>query len=106
MKNVQIVFIFLGLIFLTACTTNIEETLKSKPIINSPAEARTQSTTCNNQEECTGSCVAELSSEEREQVTHGETIAKTGACTAEKLTLGCHAFVQQGKVSSILCLDY
>ncbi|MDD2913089.1 MAG: hypothetical protein PHH17_02405 [Candidatus Pacebacteria bacterium] len=60
---------------------------------------------CYNESDCEGSCIAKLSSEEEIRVKKGESIEKTGKCSMWLNTYGCNAFVNDGKVSAILCVD-
>lgn len=59
---------------------------------------------CSGSSECEGSCIAEQSNEDREKAESGIIYTK-GKCTAWKITVGCHAFVENGKVEGILCAD-
>ena len=62
---------------------------------------------CSNQNECEGACLADLSKEEQDRVTKQKEIIETkGECTSWLLTIGsCDAYVEDGKVDSILCVD-
>ncbi|MFA6355314.1 MAG: hypothetical protein WCW65_02725 [Candidatus Paceibacterota bacterium] len=63
---------------------------------------------CSDQNECEGSCLANLSNEDRlnlEKTDGPDFIYKNGQCTSWKMNIGCNAFVYEGKVSSILCVD-
>ena len=59
---------------------------------------------CSNSAECEGSCIAELSEEDWDKAVRGIVYTK-GKCTAWKITVGCQAFVEDGKVEGILCVD-
>ncbi|MEK6852565.1 MAG: hypothetical protein AABX59_01670, partial [Nanoarchaeota archaeon] len=48
---------------------------------------------CTDSDQCEGSCIGE--SED----------STSGTCTAWTITVGCHAFVEDGKVRGILCVD-
>lgn len=65
---------------------------------------------CLNSTDCEGSCIAELSKEDWDKLwskVMGEEIIiyTKGKCTPWKVTVGCHAFVEDGKVEWILCVD-
>jgi len=59
---------------------------------------------CSDSDECEGSCIAELSEEDWEKAIYGVVYTK-GKCTAWIITIGCHPFVEDGKVEGILCVD-
>lgn len=59
---------------------------------------------CSNSNDCEGSCLAELSKEDWDKAAKGIVYTK-GKCTAWKITVGCQAFVENGKVEGILCVD-
>ncbi len=59
---------------------------------------------CSDSNECEGMCIAELTSEEKEKVNQ-RTIEKNGKCSDWVVVVGCHAIVQKGQVSGIMCLD-
>lgn len=59
---------------------------------------------CSDSDECEGSCIAELSKRDWDKAVYGVVYTK-GKCTAWKITVGCHAFVEDGKVEGILCVD-
>ena len=59
---------------------------------------------CSDSDDCEGSCIAELSKEDQDKARQGVVYTK-GKCTAWKITLGCQAFVEDGKVRGILCVD-
>lgn len=62
--------------------------------------------TCANQNECEGACIVELSEEDQDRITkQNEVIETNGKCTSWLLTYGCNAYVKDGKVDSIMCLD-
>jgi hypothetical protein len=58
---------------------------------------------CSSSNKCEGSCIAKLSEEDWDKAIHGVVYTK-GKCTAWKVTVGCRAFVEDGKVR-ILCVD-
>ncbi len=59
---------------------------------------------CSGSSECEGDCIAELSQSDWNKATNGIVYTK-GKCTAWKITVGCQAFVENGKVQGILCKD-
>lgn len=59
---------------------------------------------CSDSGECEGSCIAELLQEDWNKAVQGVVYTK-GKCTAWKITVGCHAFVESRKVQGILCVD-
>ena len=59
---------------------------------------------CSSSEECEGSCIAELSGEDWEKAIEGAVYIK-GNCTSRRIIVGCQAFVEDGKVNGILCID-
>lgn len=62
--------------------------------------------TCLNQNECEGACVAELSQDDQNRITkQKETVEISGRCASWLNTGGCNAYVKDGKVSEILCID-
>ncbi|MCX6813102.1 MAG: hypothetical protein NTV77_01260 [Candidatus Azambacteria bacterium] len=62
--------------------------------------------TCSNQNECEGACIVELSKEDQDRLTkQNEVIEANGKCTSWLLTYGCDAYVKDGKVDGILCID-
>ena len=62
--------------------------------------------TCDNQNECEGACVTDLSEEDQDRITKQKEIIETnGRCTSWLLTFGCNAYVKDGKVDGILCVD-
>lgn len=60
---------------------------------------------CTGSEDCEGLCLADLSQEEWQNVRRGFAIESKGKCASWKITVGCHPFVQDGKVESIICVD-
>ena len=60
---------------------------------------------CSNSSECEGSCIAELSKDDLIKVEKGTTVHTNGKCSAWKIIVGCHPFVENGKVTGILCVD-
>ena len=62
---------------------------------------------CLNQNECEGACIADLSQEEQDRIIYRKEIIETkGKCTSWILTVGsCDAYVENGKVDGILCVD-
>lgn len=63
--------------------------------------------TCRNQEECEGTCIADLSQEEQDRIINQKEIIETnGRCTSWLLMAGtCEGYVKDGKVDGILCVD-
>lgn len=59
---------------------------------------------CLNSSECEGSCLADLSPEQKSQVIQNSITTK-GKCSSWKINIGCLAFVDKGKVNGITCLD-
>lgn len=60
---------------------------------------------CGDADECQSTCLAKLSSTERDRVMHGGTVRKLGRCAPVYPVLGCLATVTHGAVNGILCLD-
>jgi len=63
---------------------------------------------CSDKSDCEGDCLAELSEADYEKLTKNagkEVIVTKGKCTAWKLTPGCQAYVQNGRVDGIFCGD-
>jgi hypothetical protein len=81
------------------------------PIGLSPAEVCTMFTTdagkeCSDSSECQSACVADLSAEEYQTlVKNHRPIYTTGRCAASTLSVGCFAYVKNGVVNDILCVD-
>ncbi len=59
---------------------------------------------CSGSGECEGSCIARLSEEDWDRAVNGVVYTK-GKCSAWKITVGCQAFVEDGRVEGILCVD-
>lgn len=59
---------------------------------------------CSDWGDCEGACIADLSQEDLEEAPEGVVHTK-GKCSASKIVVGCHAFVEDGKVYGILCVD-
>lgn len=59
---------------------------------------------CTSSNQCEGSCIAELSEEDRNEAIDGVVYTK-GKCTEWRLVDGCHPFIEDGKVKGILCVD-
>ena len=60
---------------------------------------------CGDEGECEGTCVAELTPDEKKRVLRGEPVPSAGACTSAVPAFGCMAIVERGFVNGILCLD-
>ena len=61
---------------------------------------------CSDSSECQGSCIAELSKEDLDKVSgQNDFVYTKGKCSRWKITAGCNAFVKDGKVENILCVD-
>jgi hypothetical protein len=63
---------------------------------------------CSDQSDCEGDCLAELSEVDYEKLTKNtgkEVIVTKGKCTAWKVTMGCNAYVKNGRVEGIMCAD-
>ena len=61
--------------------------------------------TCDDGVDCEGDCIAVLTSEQWESVSRGEALSIEGKCSQWALNIGCHPFVEGGKVEGILCVD-
>ena len=62
--------------------------------------------TCRNQSECEGACIADLSQEDQDRITESKEVIETsGKCTPWLFTYGCNAYIKDGKVDGILCVD-
>ena len=60
---------------------------------------------CSSSDQCEGACLAQLSQEDFNKAIR-EVVYATGKCAAWKITRGCNnAFVENGKVTGILCID-
>jgi hypothetical protein len=59
---------------------------------------------CSSSNECEGSCIAILSKEDYNKAING-TVYTKGKCTAWEIIVGCQAFVENGEVNGILCID-
>ena len=59
---------------------------------------------CCDSDDCVGACIAELSQEDLDKAPQGVVYTK-GRCSAWRITVGCHAFVEEGKVYGIMCAD-
>ncbi len=81
------------------------------PIGLSPAEVCVLPTKdagkiCWDSSQCEGACVATLSQDAYERlVTTHVPIFTAGTCTASNAGVGCNAYVENGVVSGILCID-
>jgi len=61
---------------------------------------------CGDAEECEGFCLAELTSEQRDQMMRKpQKLAILGKCTPVTPVFGCMAIVKQGFVTGLLCRD-
>jgi len=60
---------------------------------------------CSDSSDCEGTCLAGLTDSQMNDARAGKSIKITGACTPWRITVGCQARVQSGKVEGILCLD-
>jgi hypothetical protein len=60
---------------------------------------------CSDSSECQGACVAELTQDEYATLGKGTPIYKKGKCTFSTSPVGCRAYVINGKVDSMLCVD-
>ncbi|MFH0861449.1 MAG: hypothetical protein V1875_00320 [Candidatus Altiarchaeota archaeon] len=60
---------------------------------------------CSGQDDCVGACLADLDQKEMEAARNGQTISASGRCTPWRMTVGCQARVEDGKVRGILCMD-
>lgn len=60
---------------------------------------------CADAGECEGTCVAELTPDERDRVKRGQSVPSAGTCTSTIPAVGCMAIVEQGFVNGIMCLD-
>ena len=77
--------------------------LSSEEVCNLPTSDAGKE--CSDSDECEGSCIAELSEEDWDKAEQGIVVYTKGKCTAWKITVGCSAFVENGKVEGILCVD-
>jgi hypothetical protein len=59
---------------------------------------------CCDWDDCEGACIAELSLEDLDRAPQGVVYTK-GRCSAWRIIVGCHAFVEDGKVYGIMCAD-
>ncbi|VVB53619.1 Uncharacterised protein [uncultured archaeon] len=59
---------------------------------------------CSGQSECVGACIAELPQELIGEKLDRPLITK-GRCTSWMMTVGCNAYVNNGRVDAVLCLD-
>jgi hypothetical protein len=59
---------------------------------------------CCDSDDCAGACIAELSQEDLDRAPEGVVYTK-GRCSAWSIIVGCHAFVEDGKVYGIMCAD-
>jgi len=60
---------------------------------------------CSSQSDCEGACLVELTAEQKEKVIAGTVVETTGTCTPYWITVGCRAFVEDGKIENIICID-
>lgn len=60
---------------------------------------------CTDSEQCEGSCLADLTSAEEDSVNAGNPLKKEGSCSEWSMVVGCLAFVEDGYVNNIMCLD-
>ncbi len=60
---------------------------------------------CSDRSECESECIAELTSEQKEMVQNDDYIETTGKCYEYQTVVGCRAFVEDGKVTYIICID-
>jgi hypothetical protein len=81
------------------------------PVGLSPAEVCIMPTTdagkeCSDSSECQSACVADLSAEEYNTLVKDRiTIHTTGRCTSSTASVGCMAYVEDGVVLGIHCVD-
>lgn len=61
---------------------------------------------CIDSSQCEAACVAELTQEQRAAlITTGIPIQTTGFCSGWKTAAGCNAYVEDGMVYQVLCID-
>jgi len=61
---------------------------------------------CRNNDDCEGDCIADLTKEQFKRVVEQHVVLKVnGQCSGWTLNYGCQAFVENGTVNSILCID-
>ena len=61
---------------------------------------------CSDSSECEGSCLAELTADDLDKISQqGKVVYTEGKCSPWRITAGCNAFVTDGKVESVLCVD-
>ncbi|MBL7206156.1 MAG: hypothetical protein ISS36_00985 [Candidatus Aenigmarchaeota archaeon] len=77
--------------------------LDATPSCNYPASDAGKE--CSDSSECQGRCVADLSDEDYDKAQEGEIIYTNGNCTSKRTVVGCNAFVEDGMVYGILCID-
>ena len=62
--------------------------------------------TCGDEEECEGTCLADLTTGERDRLRKGAvTLVKRGRCSKYVQTYGCMAVVRKGRVKGLTCRD-
>ena len=61
--------------------------------------------TCGDDGECAGTCIADLSEQQRDRVIAGGMVRTLGRCTPARPAIGCLAVVKRGYVDTIVCLD-
>jgi len=62
---------------------------------------------CSDSGECQGMCIykKELSQKEKEQILTEGPISGKGECSAWQIVVGCHHFVEDGKIQPEICVD-
>jgi len=60
---------------------------------------------CSDSSECQAACVAELSQMESDLIRNHIPVMTTGKCTAWIGSVGCKAYVENGVVNGVLCVD-
>lgn len=61
---------------------------------------------CTDSSQCEAGCVANLTPEQYDQVVRRRLpVSTTGICMYWRTSIGCHAYVENGVVSQILCVD-
>lgn len=60
---------------------------------------------CGDDGECEAGCIATLDSAERQRVSGGNCVVRTGTCAPAVPVVGCHGIVEQGQVCRFVCRD-
>ena len=60
---------------------------------------------CADNAECAASCDADLTKEQYDAMLKGEPVVTGGFCSQITPVIGCHAMVEQGRMTGVLCID-